>query len=491
MLHKAKLAIPLALFTSTLVHAENMDINDFLQDVIDHYPAIKTAYFQVAQAQLDNVKIRGQLGWQLGAETGYAKEVSLFGAPVDQLSVAGSLKRKLLSGDSLSFSGALSYEDAESTLPGLPNPATSTELKVEYTKPFGQGAGNIDYTLSLNNAKAGLDIKVAEQRILLDKMAEQVIDLYLSALTTKQRINNTNTSIKRTIKLSKFINSRLNLGIVEEKDQLQTDAQLQNQKAQLSSLKLAWTQQTIAINRLTGNNWDTQFLLSTPSLTPDKLEPFKQQIELINKTSPDLLKINSRITMSENKILLERQSQQDKLDLKFYIGNKTSSGDATPANVSESDIVAGIKLSFSQSIDKTAENAALFQAQLDRGLLLQNKKQILEDIRYDLASLLAESIAVRNSIEAYKNSQLAETKQLHDAEKRYKSGRIDIDQLLQFENQLSSTELTLSLQKMELQKRLLKLSLLKGEIWKNIKLPEYDFSIYESNSDEKLSGESL
>jgi len=487
MLSKAKLTLPLLMIFSLPSQAENTSVHQLLQDVINHYPAIKTAYFQVAKAQQDSIKINAQFGWQLNASTGYAKEVSLFGSPVDQMTVAGSYGRQLKSGDKIALSASMAYEDSElSTIPSLPNPSTSSNLKLEYTKPLGKGAGNVDYTLELNNAKAAVDIKVADQRLLLDKMAQQVIDLYLNAINTSQRINNTQASIKRTKKLSEFIRDRLNLGIVEDKDQLQTDAQLENQKAQLSALKLAWTQQTIAINRLTGKSWDHQLKLSTPVKKYDALTQLNQQIEQVKKHSPALVQVNSLIAISENKISLQRQNQKDNLDLKLFVGNKTSSGDSTAGDVSNSDVVAGIQLSFSQNMDKSAENAALYQAQLERGLQLQNKKQLLEDLHYDLASLLAEASAVSASISAYKRSKAAEQKKLKDAEKRYRSGRIDIDQLLQFENQLSATELSLNLQRMELQKRLLKLSLLKGEIWQNIKLPIFDFE-----NDENVIGDTL
>lgn len=487
MLSKVTRAIPFVLALSLPVHAETTDFSQLLQGVIDHYPAIKTAYFQVAKAQQDSIKINGQLGWQLGVNTGFAKEVSLFGAPIEQISLGGNIGRKLESGDSISFSASMAYEDAETPFAGLPNPATSSNLKFEYTMPLGKGAGNVNYTLGLNNAKAGVDIKLAEQRLLLDNMAQQVIELYLSTINTKQRIDNTQSSIKRTEKLSHFINDRLKLGIVEDKDKLQTNAQLQSQKAQLTALQLAWTQQVIAINRLTGNTWNYQLNLKTPSIKHNPSHSVANQIQLVKQHSPSLTQINSLITISENNIMLQKQNTKDNMDLKFFVGNKTSSGDTSPTtNVSNSDVVAGIQLDFKQTLDKSADNAALFQAQLERGLQLQNKKQILENLHYDLASLLAEANAVNQSINAYKKSKIAEHKKLKDAEKRYRSGRIDIDQLLQFENQLSATDLTLSLQKMELQKRLLKLSLLKGYIWKSISLP-----IFNLENDESIIREAL
>ncbi|MCK4708887.1 MAG: hypothetical protein KAU21_09740, partial [Gammaproteobacteria bacterium] len=295
MLINTKWTIALVLFSSSTIHAETMTYNQLLQDVIDHYPAIKTAYFQVAKAQQYNLKIQGQLGWQLGAQTGFAKEVSLFGQPVEQTTIAGSLGRKLESGDSINFSASIAHEDTEA----LANPATSTNLKFEYIKPLGKGAGNIDYTLGLNNAKAAVDIKLADQQILLDKMAQQVIELYSASINTNQRIKNTESSIKRTEKLSLFINDRLKLGIVENKDQLQTNAQLQSQKAQLTALKLAWTQQLISINRLTGRKWNQKLQLSVPDLQHLKSETVENQIEKLKTYSPALIQINSLIAVAD------------------------------------------------------------------------------------------------------------------------------------------------------------------------------------------------
>jgi len=486
MWKKSLCSVSIALMVSQPLQAANSTIETLLQDVITHYPAIKTAYIQVAKAQQENLKIQGQLGWQLGAQGAFNKEVSLFGSPVDQTIVGGNLSRLLESGDRMSFSASVKYEDAEESFASLPNPATSSELKFEYIKPLGKGAGNIEYNNALQNARASVDIESAARQQLLDDMATQVIELYLAAINTNLQIENTRASIKRTQKLSRFINDRLKLGIVEDKDQLQTDAQLESQRAQLSALQLAWTQQKIAINRLTGKTWNNPLTMSAPGFTYNKAMTPESEIISVVQNSSQIKQLDSLIAIAENQIKIQRQNKKDQLDLKLYIGNKTSDGDSTAGDVSNSDVVAGVQLDFKQSVDQTADNAALYQAQLERGLHLQNKKLLLDNLHFDLASLLAELKAVNNSIKAYQRSKRAEVKKLKDAEQRYKSGRIDIDQLLQFENQLSATDLSLNLQTMELQQRLMKLALIKGELWKNIKLPVYDFE-----NDDTIIGEDL
>jgi len=58
--------------------------------------------------------------------------------------------------------------------------------------------------------------------------------------------------------------------------------------------------------------------------------------------------------------------------------------------------------------------------------------------------------------------------------KRYRTGRTDTDQLIQFEDQLSQAEFALELQRLELMKRQYKLKLLLGSLWHTITLPEHD-----------------
>lgn len=479
--------LPFLLLASQSALAEENTAVQLIQQVINHYPAIKSAYIEVANAEQENLKVQGMTGWQLGAQTAFNKEVSLFGSPVNQAIVGGNLNKLLDSGDRISISAQLTHEDAdESLIPTLPNPSTSSELKFEYIKPLGKGADNIEYQTGLLNASAGVRIKAAERQILLDDMAGKIVDLYISAISTQLQIENTEESIKRTKKLTAFIRDRFKLGIVEDKDLLQTDAQLQSQKAQLSTLKLAWTQQQISINRLIGQPWHKPVSLSLPDLSFTDSVTVEDEVKKVSQHNPSIQQLDSLISIAENTIKIQQQNTKDQLDLKFYIGNKTSEGDTTSGSINNSDVVAGVALDYQQSVDKTADNAALYQAQLERGLQLQNKKLLLENLQFDVASLIAEIKSTVMTIRAYQASKNAEVKKLKDAEQRYKSGRIDIDVLLQFENQLAATDLALKLQKNKLQQILLKRIIKNGDIWKNITLPVYDFE-----NDDSLIGEGL
>ena len=151
-----------------------------------------------------------------------------------------------------------------------------------------------------------------------------------------------------------------------------------------------------------------------------------------------------------------------------FVGNQTNEGDTVSGSLSESEVVGGIRLEFNRGMDKSGFDAELYQSQIDRGIALQNQKQVLEDLQYELSSLLSEIKVGQNALNAYKQSASSENKKLDEAIKRYKEGRADTDQLIQFESQLSLAELAVELQKIELLRRFYRLSLLRGEIWETI-----------------------
>jgi len=93
-------------------------------------------------------------------------------------------------------------------------------------------------------------------------------------------------------------------------------------------------------------------------------------------------------------------------------------------------------------------------------------------LQYELSSLLAETKAGQSALNAYQQSARSEKKKLNEALQRYKEGRADTDQLIQFESQLSLAELSVELQKIELLRRFYGLNLLRGELWATIRIPD-------------------
>jgi outer membrane protein TolC len=136
--------------------------------------------------------------------------------------------------------------------------------------------------------------------------------------------------------------------------------------------------------------------------------------------------------------------------------------------VNQNEVVGGIQLEYSRPLDTRGDDAALYQAQLERDIAIQNRKQITDDLHYDAASRLGELKAIQATIKAYRLSVNSERAKLDEAERRYRQGRITIDQVIQFENQTAASELGLVLQRIDYQRSLIALELLRGTLWNSI-----------------------
>ena len=461
-----------ALATDTaLARAQTLTLPELLQQVLNHYPSLQSAALQVERAQQDTVRVESRLGWQLAAQTGIHKDVSLFGSAVNRINVGSQATRQLISGDTLSMSANISHDDADTaTLPSLANPVTATQINLLYRKPLTQGKGNNIYNNALTQADSNYKIQQARQQLSYDQIAMQLIELYAATLTTQQRINNIQQSIKRSQRLQQFILDRVELGIAEDKDRLQTSAQLDGLKAQKEALELAHIKQSIALNRLMAQPWNTTLTLKLAA--PERLSgDLDTLIKQASSHSPALKINDARIAISDSLITLQRDQNRDKVDMVLSLGNSSQSGTSQSGSVNQSELVGGLQIEYTQSLDQRGNKAALNQAQLDRSIALQDRKQLNDDLHYDVAMLMAELKASQTAIKAYLRSVKSEHKKLDEAEQRYRQGRITIDQVIQFENQTAGSELGLALQKIEYQRSNNQLELLRGRLWDGVSIP--------------------
>ena len=455
--------------------AEEMTLVQVLQRVVDHYPSLKTAAIQVERARQTSKTIDSQLGWQLAAQAGVQRDSTLFGTPTDVIDVGGRLSRTLESGSILSFEASARREDSEGVFsPVIPNPSTTTNVDITYRKPLAKGSDNPLYTEGLAAAKAEVAASRAESETLYDQIASQVIDLYISAATIKARMHNKERAITRAKRLQNFINDRASLGISEDKDILQVNAQISSLQAELGALQTLWQKQLISLNRLMGREWSADLVIPQSIWLTASTSDFNTLFQAVKDHSPEIHSVDARIELADSAIRVRRDEREDNVDLVLFVGNRTQDGDTGFGDIDESEVVGGIRLEFKQSVDKTGVDAELYQAQLDRSAALQDKRQLIEDLQYELSSLLAEIEANKDAIKAYKLSVSNERKKLDDAVKRYRTGRTETDLLIRFEDELSQAEFALELQRLELVRRQYNLKLLQGKLWDTINLPVYN-----------------
>lgn len=449
-----------------------MSLPQLLQQVLDYYPSLESAALQVRQAQQSATLIESRLGWQVGAQAGINKDLSLFGSPVTTMTAAGQLDRQLADGDSMSISARLNRDDADETLPTLPNPSLSSSLELQYRKPLQSGKGNVAIQTDLQQAESSVMRLQAGQRLTYDKIAEQLIDLYASMLTTQQRIETTQQTIQHSQRLHQFILDRVDFGIAEDKDRLQTDAQLSSLRAQLTALELLRTRQLINLNRLLGRSWSAPLALTTVN-NQTVTNGLDELIDEAGRHSPALQMNDAELKLADAMIERQQDNNRDKLDLVFSVGQRGLSGDSAAGSLNTNELVGGVQVEFGRAADNSSNDTALYQARLQRDIVLQDRKQILEDLRYNVATLVSELKGIQKTIDAYRRNVSDEHAKLAEAEKRYRNGRITIDQVIQFENETAASELELALQQIDYQRSHDRLQLIRGALWNEVLIPDY------------------
>jgi len=441
-----------------------------LQRVVDQYPSLKTSVLEVERARQEAKKVAAQLGWRMGAYTGVNRHVSLFGEPTDQLEIGANFSRSLSSGDSVSITAGVTHDDASSSvLPMLPNPSTATRIEATYRRHLAKGTHFPGYHQGMLAAQASVQLAEAQRSALYDSLASQVIELYMAVNITRSRIENTEQAIARSKRLRNYIRKRANLGVSEQKDLLQVDAQLRGLQAESRGLQMLWRNKVVAINRLMGQKPGASF---EPGFTRDIMLPKESYDQLIKEAkahSPALMSVRARVKLAESTIELKRDAKKHQLDLVLFVGNRGNSGEIEVGpDVDQNEMVGGLRLEFNGSADRSGYDADIRQALLDRRIARTDEVRIVQDLEYLLSGLLTEMEAGIEALHAYQQSVKSEQAKLDEAEKRYRAGRTDTDQLIQFEAQLAGAKLNRELQQVELARRYQNLNLLRGLMWQNV-----------------------
>lgn len=466
------LLLATTILTSSTSLAAALAPEQVLQKVIDHYPSIDIAAIEIERARQSIKVAESQLGWQLQAQAGIERGVGLFGTAADRLSVGAGASRMLESGSSLSIDGGINREDNATVLsPAMPNPATTSKFGISYRQPLSQNTAQRTFEELKTTAKLDLDLARAESEETYDQLASKVIEIYFAVAVLQAGIENVQDSISRSRRLQKYIKEKASLGISEEKDILQVDAQLNALLAEKEKMEISRTQQQVALNRLMGRSWDTDIAVkyTASELTGD----FSSLYASAKKYSPRIKLLEARLAQTDSAIRSRRELKEDALDLVLFAGGQNYRGDTAVGSASDTELTGGLRLEYKENMDKSGVDAELYQAQLERSKVLYDRNLLLEDLTYKLAGLLAEIKANNQSISAYEKSVSSEKQKVDEAMKRYRSGRIDTDVLIKFEDQLSLASYSLELQRIALVQRNYQLQIILGTLWETIKKPEY------------------
>jgi len=445
---------------------ERLTIYQVMQRVLDRYPSLKISEMEVAQAAEKRRQIESSLGWILNSAAGITHDLTGLGTPSDRLDVSSSIGRQLKSGATLSLSGSYRYEDSSlSFSPVLPNPAHTTRLDLSYRLPLSQGEGNPLYAEGLVSSDANLKLAKANQLLIRITLAEKVKDLFYSSLLTREKIENAKQAVQRTKKLAVYINKNLKLGLSEKKDQLQAKAQLHSKLAELSALQLQWKPLKNSLNRLMLEEWEKDIqpiLLTAENIKYSKLNKL---MKITEDYHPAIKISQAKLDIAESQINLARDEKKDSVDLVMSVGSRTSNGKSTTSTVSEQDWAGTVSIQYKHLFNDDGVSSKYKQALLEKNIALQNILKINDDIRYNISGLVSEVESAKLAVKTAYQRLNSESLKVKEAEYRFRSGRADTAQIIQFQNEYSFAQLSYQNQKVDLNKRIIALQIYSGQFW--------------------------
>lgn len=467
--------IVVALTTPLSTLAESYTLHQTLRQVMQNYPSVEIAQLQAKRAQQDIIKAQSQLGWVLGGQIGAKHDLSPFsGTPSDSANLNVDLNRPLASGGSYGITGSYSYEDSSFSFgTTFPNPSHFTRIDANYRKPLGMGAGNPLYNEGLKSAKAGERIARANAQSVRDGLAAQTMELFFAAALTKIQLETSKDAVDRARRLKKHIISNARLGLSEEKDLLQAEAQLQARIADFDALESAWEQQRTSINRLLNRPRTAKFSPVLQDKDGTVKGEFDSILQQAKAHSPNLHRQLAQIEIAESQLISSKDSAKSTVDLVFGIGVGNKQGPATPP-VNESDYAASVRLEYRKPLSRIGGDAAVTQAMLDRSIALREAERIRVDMKYTIAGLIAEIGKTYKSLSSQRLRVIVELKKVNEANRRYRTGRTDTTQVIQFENEYQLSKLAREQQRIQLARKYAALNLLRGVLLQQALVPSVD-----------------
>jgi len=465
--HKINLSLFFLLIAVSQVNAgqeETLSLDEVISKILKHYPSIRIARLQVQQAQQEFSKIESQLGWVLIAQSGISRDISSFNIPSERFDAGVKLSSVTRSGSSIEISGNYSYEDSDiSIIPSVVNPSERLRLDLNYRIPLAQGEDNPRYTEGLELAKAGYDLTLADNINQTDLLISQTANLYYDAAATLARLYDANASIKRSLRLLRYVEKNKSLGLVDRKDYLDANALYHNRIAERDNLLVIWSRQRSELNRLIGFKASVELI---PDIKHVKKTLNRNSIlTRVYKASAVLQFQYARLNQARSEILLATDAKRDQLDLVLSVGARNTSGDTIIGNVSDDEWASGARLEYRFSFDQREFDADLYQKVLQKASAEEEIGRIKTDIDYDVDSLLEQIQRSETSIKSIKKRLEIEKEKLIEAFELYKTGRTNTNELITNENSLFSSSLLYKTRKIELSRMYTELELMVGDLW--------------------------
>lgn len=441
-----------------------LNLDDVVSKILKQYPSIQVARLAVEQARQEFSKIESQLGWVFSAQSGVSRDISSFFIPRERFDAGVNFSSINKSGSSIELAGNYSYEKSDtSIIPSLINPSERTNLDLNYRIPLAQGEDNPAYNEGLKLARATYEQTLADRISQTDILISQTANLFYDTAATIARIDDANASIKRSLRLLKYVEKNKSLGLVEKKDFLDANALYINRIAERDNLLVIWSKQRSELNRLIGFKPNIE-LMPEIKLVKKKLDR-NTILARVYKISPLLRFQDALLKQAESEISLAVDAKRDQLDLILSVGARNTSGDTVTGSISDDEWAGGARLEYQFSFDQRGFDADLYQKVLQKESAEQEINRIKTEINYDVDSLMEQIQRSETSIKSIKKRLAIEKEKVIEAFERYKTGRSNTDELINNENSLFTSSLLYKTRKIELSRMYSELDLMLGELW--------------------------
>jgi len=446
--------------------ASTFYLEQMIEKIIQNYPSFTLAGLEIEKSRQEIAKVESRLGWVFGAQTGIGHDVNFIDSPSDRFDIGANAGRRYESGTKFDISGNYAYEDSSTSFsPLVPNPSEHLNLDFKWRIPFGRGDDNPEYQQGKILAESAYEGQMANQASVIDNLIQQSINIYYDAAETYMRIVDADKEIDRAKKLRVFVEKNKSIGLAEKKDLLIVQAQIDRLVAARDSLIIAWSRQKAEINRLTGQPVTNDFKPSHRYSEITELSDLKAILEMVYARDPQIRLQHSRLKIAEANLELAKNQKQEQLDVVLSVGARAAKGDTGTGTVSQEEWAGQARLEYQYEMDKRGFDAEIYQAMLDKQLAEEQLNKIRHDIAYMVESMTQQITNNKTAVKSnYKRLEI-EKQKLQDALQRYREGRTDTRELIEFENDLLASSLAHENQKLELARTYATLNLLIGRVW--------------------------
>lgn len=458
-----------AFIAAAPVPADILTYSEFLRRITQLDASYEIAGLQLERAREEIARAESQLGWALSGQGGVGRDLSSFGTTSDRADATLSVERRLAFGPLVGAGAGYTRDDSTTSFsPLIPNPSRTARADVYWRQPLARGSGNPAYREGRTIAEFAVQAADADRTAAFDQLARRAADVFYSAAFTHARLRNATEATARAERLRGYVQRNQRLGIAEEKDRLQAEAQLAARTAEHQALVLAWTQQRTSLNRLLERGWDAELQPVLAAGSEREIPPTDTLQTEVMAHSPQLATLAARVRQAEAVIGRQRDSTRDQLDAVLSIGLRDFTGDVPGGQVDNSETVGSLRFEYRRNLGRSLADAELNQAFLDRTIALRQQEAARTDLRYAVTGLSAEISQARNAHERARARLVSEQAKLAEALGRYRAGRSDTAQLIQFENDALLAELLAEQQGIEAARRLSELEVLRGSYWNEV-----------------------